>query len=148
MIWSTWIAMASILKKFSHRIYSRFVIRHLSISNSNLNLYSWFNGDGGDLLDDLRRRMQINDTLVNAHLEAIPSLGTFTTRSLSGGDPQGLGWHTHRSFDLQFFILGSLDEVVADLFETLHISGSQGDPDTVNWPFFGGWLSILIHRHV
>merc|ERR1719400_1013284 len=105
MIWSTWIAMASILKKFSHKTFSRFVIRHLSISNSNLNLYSWFNGDGGDLLDDLRRRMQIDDTLVNAHLEAIPSLGPFTTRSLSGGDPQGLGWHTHGSFDLQFFIL-------------------------------------------
>ena len=101
-----------------------------------------------NLLDSLRWRVQIDDTLVNAHLEAIPSLGTFTTRSLSGGDPQGLGWHTHGSFDLQFFILGSLDEVVADLFETLHISGSQGDPDTVNWPFFGGWLSILIHRHV
>ena len=84
--------------------------------------------------------MQIDDTLVNAHLEAIPSLGTFTTGSLSGGDPHGLGWHTHGSFDLQFFILGSFNEVVADFFETLHISGSQGDPDTVNWPFFGGWL--------
>ena len=39
------------------------------VGNGNFNLYSRFNVDGGDLLDDLRRRMQIDDTLVNSHLQ-------------------------------------------------------------------------------
>lgn len=34
--------------------------------------------------------MQVNEPLVDAHLEAIPGLGTLTTRRFPGGDPQGL----------------------------------------------------------
>lgn len=34
--------------------------------------------------------MQVDQTLVDAHLEPIPSLGTLTTGSLAGSDTQGL----------------------------------------------------------
>ena len=120
----------------------------LSVGNGDLNLYSRFNGNGGDLLDDLRWRVKIDDTLMDAHLEAIPSLGTFTARSFTGGDPQGFGGHPDGSLNFEFLVLGSLDEVGADLFEALDVPGGQGDPDTVNWAFFGGRLGILVHRHV
>ena len=92
--------------------------------------------------------MEIDDALVDAHLEAIPGLGTFTARSLPGGDSQSLGWHPDGSLNFEFLVLGSLDEVGADLFEALDVPGGQGDPDTVNWAFFGGRLGILVHRHV
>ena len=92
--------------------------------------------------------MKIDDALVDTHLEAIPGLGTFTTRGLTGGDPQGLGGHPDGSLNFEVLILGSLDEVSADLFEALHVPGGQGDPDTVNWAFFGSGLSILVHRHL
>merc|ERR1719325_261579 len=78
------------------------------ISNGYFNLYSWFDGDRGDLLDDLGRRMKIDHALVDSHLEAIPGFGTFSTRSLSGGDPQGLGWHSYWSLDLKIFSLAPL----------------------------------------
>ena len=39
------------------------------ISNGYFNLYSWFDGDRGDLLDDLGRRMKIDHALVDSHLQ-------------------------------------------------------------------------------
>ena len=90
--------------------------------------------------------MQIDDTLVDPHLESIPSFGTFTARGLSGSDSEGLGWHPHGSLHPQFLVLCPLDEVSADLFEALHVAGGQGNPDTVNRAFLGSWLGILVHR--
>ena len=69
--------------------------------------------------------MEIDHTLVDAHLEAIPGLGTFTARSLPGGDSQSLGWHPDGSLNFEFLVLGSLDEVGADRFEALDVPGGQ-----------------------
>lgn len=77
---------------------------HLGISNSNFNFYAWLDADGSDLLHDLRRAVQVNEPLMDTHLEAIPGLGTLTTGCLPGSDPQGLkdkhevfSWCTERS---------------------------------------------------
>ena len=75
------------------------------------------------------------EMLKKTYLEAIPCFGTFSTRSLSGGDPQGLGWHSYWSLDLKIFLLGSLDQVIANLLQRLHSSWSQGDTDAMN-----GWF--------
>ena len=92
--------------------------------------------------------MEIDDALVDAHLEAIPSLGTFTARSFTGGDPQGLGGHPDGSLHFEVLILGSLDEVSTDLLEALDVPRGQSDPDAVNGAFFGSRLGVLVHRHV
>lgn len=63
---------------------------HLGIGNSNFNFYAGFDADGSDLLHDLRRAVQVNEPLMDTHLEAIPGLGTLTTRCLPGSDPQSL----------------------------------------------------------
>lgn len=62
----------------------------LCVCNSDFNLYAWFNADGGDLFDNLRWTVQVNETLVDPHLEAIPGLGTLTTGGLPGGDAKSL----------------------------------------------------------
>ena len=90
--------------------------------------------------------MEIDHTLVDAHLEAIPGLGTFTARSLPGGDSQSLGWHPDGSLNFEFLILGSLDEVGADLFQAFDVLRSQSDPDTVDGAFLRSGLGILVHR--
>ena len=90
--------------------------------------------------------MQIDDTLMDPHLEPVPSFGTFTARGFPGCDPKSLGWHPHWSLHSQFLVLCPLDEVSADLFEALHVPGGKGDSDTVNWAFLGSWLGILVHR--
>ena len=82
--------------------------------------------------------MEVDDSLVDPHLELVPGLTTLSARSLTGGDSQGLGGHPDGSLHLELLVLGPLDEVTADLLQRLDITGGQSDPDTVDW-------SILLH---
>ncbi len=59
-------------------------------SNSNLHLDPSLNIDD-NLLDHLRRRVQINQPLVNPHLVHIPRLAALSTWCLSRRDLEGLG---------------------------------------------------------
>jgi len=58
---------------------------HSLSSNGNLNLDTRLDVDD-DSLDDLSRRVQVDQALVNAHLKCVPSLAALTTRCLSGRD--------------------------------------------------------------
>jgi hypothetical protein len=70
---------------------------------------------------------------VDSHLEGIPGLGSFTAGCLSGGDLEGLGRETNGALDAEFFALGTLDELLADLLEGLDFAGGQGDADLVGF---------------
>jgi hypothetical protein len=100
--------------------------------------------------------VEIDETLVDAHLETIPGLGTVTARRLTGGNAENLGGETDGSLNLELLILGALDKVRADLLQVLDVTGSQGDADTVDpggrglgyWskpPIVGhlGWVTYL-----
>ena len=56
----------------------------------------------------------LDEALVNAHLEAVPSLGTLTTGGLAGGDLQDLGGEADGALDAERLGLGALDEVGGD----------------------------------
>ena len=75
----------------------------------------------------------LNQTLVDAHLESIPGLGTFTTGCLSGSDLEGLGWETDGALNTKLLALGALDELLADLLKGLNFARSQGDADLVSF---------------
>ena len=47
--------------------------------------------------------------------------GRITARSLPGGDPEGLGGHPHGALHLQLLVLGTPDQVLADLLQGLHV---------------------------
>ena len=51
---------------------------NIKASKYSIHLYARLDVDGGDLLDDLGGRVQVDDTLVNPHLELVPGLGTLT----------------------------------------------------------------------
>jgi len=76
--------------------------------------------------------MQVDQTLVDSHLEAIPGLGTFTARRLAGGDTEDLGGKADWALDLELLVLGALDQVAADFLEVLDVPGGQGDADAVD----------------
>ena len=99
---------------------------------NNSHLYTGLDVDGGDLLDDLGGAVEVDHSLVNSHLELVPGLATLSAGSLTGGDPQGLGGHPHGALHLQLLVLGSLDQVAADLLQGLNIAGGQSDPDAMN----------------
>jgi hypothetical protein len=79
----------------------------------------------------------LDETLVDAHLVAVPGLGTLTTRGLAGGDLEGLGGQTDGALDAQVLALGALDQLGADLLEGLDLAGGEGDPDLVGLLFVG-----------
>jgi len=51
----------------------------LLISDGQLHVHTGVDSHGGDVLHDAERRLKIDDTLVDLHLEAVPSLGTYAT---------------------------------------------------------------------
>lgn len=59
---------------------------HLSrVSYCDLDLDTGLDRDRRDLLDDVRGRVQVNDTLVDSHLKAVPRVRTLTTWRLARG---------------------------------------------------------------
>merc|ERR1711915_89385 len=103
------------------------------LSNGDLHIYIRLDADGGDGLDDLRGRVQVNDTLVDAHLEPVPGLGTFTTGGLPGGDAENLGGHADGSLHPQVvLVLGLMDKLATHLLKRLDVARGEGDADTVD----------------
>jgi hypothetical protein len=62
-------------------------------SNGDLNLNTGLDVDD-DLLDNLGGGVEVDETLVDAHLVHVPGLGTLTVRRLTGGDLEVLGRET------------------------------------------------------
>jgi hypothetical protein len=74
----------------------------------------------------------LNETLVDAHLELVPGLGTLTVGGLTGGDVQGLGGQTDGALDLQGLGASTVDQLLADLLEGGDLAGGEGDADLVD----------------
>ena len=79
-------------------------------SNGDLNLYARLDANGRDLFNDLCWAVEVDEALVDSHLEAVPRLGTLSAGSLPRCDAQGLGGHTDWSFYLQVFAFSALDQ--------------------------------------
>ena len=103
----------------------------LGISNGDFQLDSRLNTDGSDLLDNFRRTVQVNESLVDPHLESIPSLRTFTTRSFPRSYSQSLGRHPNWSFHFEILFLRASDQVSTHLLQRLHVAAGEGDPNPV-----------------
>ncbi len=70
---------------------------------------------------------------MDSHFESIPSFRSFTTRSLSGGNLQGLGREADGTLHTEVLGLGTLNEFLADLLERLNLSAGQGNSDLVGF---------------
>ena len=76
-------------------------------------------------LEAVIRKYVLNEPLVDPHLVAIPSLRTFTTGSLSGGDLEMLGREPDWAAHPKFVRLGTVNEFCADLLENLDLARRQ-----------------------
>ena len=92
--------------------------RSLDVGDGHLDLDARLNGDRRDLLHDLRGRVKVDEALVDAHLEAIPRVGTLTARRLAARDLENLGGEADRPLDLEALVLGALDQIAADCART------------------------------
>lgn len=90
--------------------------------------------------------MEVDETLVDAHLEGVPGLGTLTVGGLTGGDLQVLGGEADGALDAELLGLGTVDELLADLLEGLDVARGEGDADLVDLGAFAEVLLALVYR--
>lgn len=83
------------------------------VGDGDLHLDSGLDGDGRDLLDDLRGGVQVQDALVDAHLEAVPGVGSLSAGRLAGHDLELLGGQAHGPGHLELLLDRSLLQVRA-----------------------------------
>jgi len=89
--------------------------------------------------------VEVDETLVDPHLELVPGVGTLSGGCLTGGDPELLGGEPDRSGNLELLVDGTTLEVGADLLEVLDVPGGEGDADAVEG--IGGIDIFLESRH-
>ena len=118
----------------------------LAVIDGNIGSDTRLDGDGGDLLDHVRRSMKIDQALVDAHFKTIPSVGTLSRRSLTGSDTKDLGGKTDRSAHMELLIQGSLLQVGADLFKVGDIATGQSDANAVDNLVRWGGASFFLGR--
>ena len=94
------------------------MLLYLTIIDRYINLDTRFNTDAGDLLHNITESMQIDQPFVDAHLKFVPSIGTLSTRGLTGGDDYPLGRETDRSADIELLVQCPLLQIGADLDRT------------------------------
>merc|ERR1711946_703 len=99
-------------------------------------------------LNDLSRALQINDTLMNAHLVSVPSLGTFTTGSLAGGDSQNLRWHADWALNTEVLFFSGSNKLRAHFLERWNVAGGQCDADLVVDHSLLSWFADIFKRHL
>jgi len=120
----------------------------LTVGDDDLDLDTRLDADRCNLLDDLGGTVQIDDTLVDAHLEAIPGLGALTARRLARRDAQLLRGHADGSEHLQLLLLGTLDQVSAHLLQALHVRARQRDADAVHRRGLLDLLALFLVCHL
>jgi hypothetical protein len=103
-----------------------------SSRNGNLNLDPSLNVDD-DLLDHLRRRIQIDQSLVDPHLVHVPGLAALAAGRLARRHLEGLGRQPHGTLDPEVLGLGPLQELRAHLLQRLHLARREGDADLVDF---------------
>jgi hypothetical protein len=97
------------------------LFQHLLVRNGHLHIDTWLDANVSDLSHFISRRIQIDDTFVDSHLESIPSVGTLTTWRFAGGHSQNLGGHADRTANFQVLANSTVFEFSADLFDGLNL---------------------------
>ena len=101
----------------------------------------------GDGSHDRGGSLQVQNSLVDSHLPSVPGVGTFTARTLSGGDSEVLGGESHGTSHSHAFLQGLGLELSAESFKSRHISGGESDSDSLDgFLLFGGGNGGLNNR--
>ena len=110
-------------------------LARLLVRDGDLHIHTRFDGDVGDLTHLIGGRVQVNDALVDSHLEAIVGVGTLTIGGLAGHQAKDLGRHADGARHLQVLDKSLVLELSTHLLHRSDVSGSQSDSDAMNRHF-------------
>jgi hypothetical protein len=109
--------------------------RRLLVGDGDLHIHTGLDGDVGDLADLIGGGVQVNDALVDSHLEAIVGVGTFTIGSLAGHQAKDLGGHANGARHLEVLDKSLVLKLSTHLLDRSDVSGSQSDSDAMDGHF-------------
>eukprot|EP00201_Polytomella_parva_P020571 CAMPEP_0175045626 /NCGR_PEP_ID=MMETSP0052_2-20121109/4541_1 /TAXON_ID=51329 ORGANISM="Polytomella parva, Strain SAG 63-3" /NCGR_SAMPLE_ID=MMETSP0052_2 /ASSEMBLY_ACC=CAM_ASM_000194 /LENGTH=125 /DNA_ID=CAMNT_0016309205 /DNA_START=116 /DNA_END=490 /DNA_ORIENTATION=- len=102
-----------------------------NLAGNDLNLNTGLDVAAGDLANSGNGSLEVENTLVDPHLEAIEGVGTLTRGTLAGGNLEDPGGHADGALGLNIVLLGGLDEVSGNLLKVLDALGGKGNANTV-----------------
>merc|ERR1719171_2497052 len=74
------------------------------VRDGDLDLDARLDGDRGDLLHDVGRRVEIDEALVDPHLKLVPSVRALAARRLARVDPELLRGEAHWPSHLELLL--------------------------------------------
>jgi hypothetical protein len=98
---------------------------------------------------------KFNNSLMNSHLISIPSLGTFTTRSLSGSDPHSssgprswaLDLDGQRALSIVVQLSSSTGDFGTSFVDRFRVGSRDGDSDVALGFGFGNFVVFGVVGH-
>ena len=112
------------------------------LPNNEVDIDAWVKSEFGDLLDGRRGTVDVDDTLVNAHLEAVPGVGTIAARGSACRDDELLGGDANGSLHLVVEFLGLGYDLGTCLFKRTGFFSSKSHTDSLD--LFGDF-SLALH---
>lgn len=80
------------------------------LPDNKVDINTGVDSEVSDFLDNAGWAVDVDDSLVDSHLESVPCLGTFTARRLTGGNLENLSGDAHGSSSFVALVLGSCDD--------------------------------------
>lgn len=105
---------------------------HSLLPHDEVDVDGWVKFELSDLLDGGRGAVDVNNALVDAHLVAVPSVGTVAARGSACRDDQLFGGDAHGSLHLVVELLGLEYDLGTCLFERLDHSAAEGHSDALD----------------
>ena len=90
----------------------------VSLCDGDLDLHSRVDADLSEGAHDLRGRVEVDEALVDAQLEAVPRVGALTAGRLASRNAEGLSREAHRTGVTQTLGTGALDQILAHCTHT------------------------------
>ena len=85
------------------------------------------------LLDDGRWAVDVDDSLVDAHLVAIIGVGTIAARGTTSCHSEYLGGDANDAASLVALLLGSADDLSASVLKWLGLSAAESHSDSLDY---------------
>ena len=102
------------------------------LPNNEVHIYTRVESEFSDLLNGGRRAVDVDHALVDAHLIAVPSIGTVAARGSARCDHELLGGNADRAFHFVVELLRLGYDLGACLLKGFHFSASEGHADSLD----------------
>ena len=101
--------------------------------NDQVDVNTSVDSEVSDLLNDGRWAVNVNNSLVDAHLVAIIGVSTIAARGATSRDSEHLGGDANNASSLVALLLGSAYDFGTSVFKWLHLLSAESHSDSLDY---------------